>query len=368
MVYLSGKSLVTFMSLTRVLVLYGGKSTEHEVSVHSAQTVCKILAQQSEKYQIYPVFISKEGYWFLQEECGPKSTSDIPVTPVLCAAATLQALDNSFSLQADVVFPVVHGTNCEDGTLQGFLETLNIPYVGCGVLTSALGMDKELTKILAREAGLPIVPYRKVSRRESYNKKELHAWVEQHLPVFVKPVRLGSSVGVTKVTDVQQLEQAIEVALSFDTEALVEQGIDHAREIFCAVYGKPGHITTSACGELRTVAGEFFDYNAKYLVAGGCETQVPANIPVQTEQAMRRDTQLLFHALQGQGLARVDFLMDDSGKYYVSEINTLPGMSETSLFPQLFEASGVSYKIILNELIEMAKDVYLQKQKISFSR
>ena len=356
------------MSLTKVVVLYGGRSTEHEVSVHSAQTVCQILAKQVTKYQIYPIFISKEGYWFLQKTCGPQTPADIAVSPVLCAGATFQALDGSFCVKADVVFPVVHGTNCEDGTLQGFLETLQIPYVGCGVLTSALGMDKELTKLLAREEGIAVVPYQKVSRQIPYDKEALTTWAQARLPVFVKPVRLGSSVGVTKVTRVDQLEDAIKTALSFDTEALIEQGVDHAREIFCAVYGGGAHVVTSACGELRTVAGEFFDYNAKYVVAGGCETQVPAQIPPQTQQAMRQDTQTLFRALQGCGLARVDFLMDAAGKYYMSEINTIPGLSETSLFPQLFEASGVNYEQILDELIELAQQVYRQKQKNSLSR
>lgn len=356
------------MGITKVLVLYGGKSTEHEVSVHSAQTVCRMLAAQTNKYQIYPVFISKQGYWFLQKECGPQTPQDIPVTPVLCENTTVQALDGSVAIKADVVFPVVHGTNCEDGTLQGFLETLNIPYVGCGVLTSAMGMDKEITKLIAQKAGLPIVPYRKISKEFPYDKQALSSWVKDRLPVFVKPVRLGSSVGVTKVTSLEQLDTALQNALLFDTEALVEQGVDHAREIFCAVYGDGKTVHTSACGELRTVAGEFFDYNAKYVVAGGCETQVPAQIPPQTEAAMRRDSEVLFRALQGYGLARVDYLMDKDGRYYMSEINTLPGMSETSLFPQLFQASGQNYSDILGKLIEIAFQVYARKRELSLTR
>ena len=304
----------------------------------------------------------------MQESCGLQTPTDIPITPVLRPDAVVQALDGSFALQADVVFPVVHGTNCEDGTLQGFLETLNIPYVGCGVLTSAMGMDKEITKLIAREAGLPIVPYQKVSTDIAYDKQALAAWVQARLPVFVKPVRLGSSVGVSKVTSLAQLDQALEQALSFDTEALVEQGIVPAREIFCAVYGDGKTVRTSACGELRTVAGEFFDYNAKYVVAGGCETQVPANIAPQTEQQMRRDTEKLFRALQGHGLARVDYLMDTNGQYYMSEINTLPGMSETSLFPQLFEASGQNYTRILDELIAIARQVHARKANLSLTR
>ena len=356
------------MTPTRVVVLYGGKSTEHEVSVHSAQTVCRLLSAQAEKYQIYPIFISKQGYWFLQRACSEQTPQDVPVTPVLRPDATLQAVDGSFVIKADVVFPVVHGTNCEDGTLQGFLETLNIPYVGCGVLTSALGMDKELTKLLAREVGIAVVPYQKVSRGVAYDKEALVKWVQERLPVFVKPVRLGSSVGVTRVTSVEQLGTALENALQFDTDALVEQGVDHAREIFCAVYGDGKIVKTSACGELRTVAGEFFDYNAKYIVAGGCETQVPAYIPARTAEAMREDTQRLFKALQGCGLARVDYLMDKNGQYYMSEINTLPRMSETSLFPQLFEASGENYVEILDSLIQIAKEAHARKEALATSR
>lgn len=356
------------MAPTKVVVLYGGKSTEHEVSVHSAQTVCRLLGAQPDKYQIYPVFISKQGYWFLQKQCSEATPQDVPITPVLRPGALLQALDGSLAIEADVVFPVVHGTNCEDGTLQGFLETLQIPYVGCGVLTSALGMDKELTKLLAREVGISVVPYQKVSRAVAYDKAALTQWVQERLPVFVKPVRLGSSVGVTRVTRVEQLGGALENALQFDTEALVEQGVDHAREIFCAVYGDGQTVKTSACGELRAVAGEFFDYNAKYVVAGGCETQVPAYIPARTAQAMRQDTAKLFRALQGRGLARVDFLMDKNGQYYMSEINTLPGMSETSLFPQLFEASGENYTEILDCLIQIAKEVHAQKAALATSR
>ena len=356
------------MPITQVIVLYGGKSTEHEVSVHSAQTVCRLLAAQPDKYQIYPVFISKQGYWFLQKQCSEQTPDDVPITPLLHPEKTFQALDGSFSVKADVVFPVVHGTNCEDGTLQGFLETLQVPYVGCGVLTSALGMDKELTKLLAREVGISVVPYQKVSRGVAYDEPALIRWVQERLPVFVKPVRLGSSVGVSRVTRTDQLQEAIKQALTFDTDALVEQGIDHAREIFCGVYGDGKIYRTSACGELRTVEGEFFDYNAKYVVAGGCETQVPARISPQTQQAMRQDTEKLFRALQGCGLARVDFLMDKEGKYYMSEINTLPGMSETSLFPQLFEASGENYAQILDRLIQMAQEVHARKGLLVTSR
>jgi len=356
------------MPVTKVIVLYGGISTEHEVSVHSAQTVCRILAGQPEKYTVYPVFISRQGYWFLQKSCQLQTPQDIPVTPVLNSRETLRALDGSFSVRADVVFPVLHGTNCEDGTIQGFLETLRVPYVGCSVLTSAIGMDKELTKQLAQKVGAPIVDYRKISVFAPYDKQELEQWaLMQGLPLFVKPVRLGSSVGVRKITDLAQLHEAITYALKFDTDVLVEKGIDHAREIFCAVYGDSEHLSVSACGELSQSSGEFFDYNAKYVVEGGCNMYIPAHIPAQTAENMRRDTEKIFRILQGCGLSRVDFLLDAQGNYYFSEINTLPGMSETSLFPQLFEASGKKYPQILDELIALAKKANARKKSLSVS-
>ena len=356
------------MSILKVVVLYGGKSTEHEVSVHSAGPVCKILSAQPEKYQIYPVFISKQGRWFLQTACGFQTPQDKPVTPVLKDGVTLVSQDGSFAVAADVVFPVVHGTNCEDGTLQGFLETLNVPYVGCGVLASAMGMDKEISKMLAREAGLPVLPWKTISKFQPYDKASLETWVEQQgLPVFVKPVRLGSSVGVRKVKEMCELHDAVQFALQFDTDVMVEKGVDRAREIFCAIYGDGGELKSSACGELRALAGEFFDYNAKYVVAGGCETKVPADIPADTAAKMRQDSEVFFRALRGSGLARVDYLMDKAGHYYFSEINTLPGMSETSLFPQLFEASGEDYSQILDKLIGLALTVHQRKEALQTS-
>lgn len=353
----------------KVLVLYGGNSTEHEVSVHSAQTVCRILSARPDKYTVYPVFISKQGYWFLQEKCGPQTGTDVAVTPVLCPQATLQSLDGDFSVKIDVVFPVLHGSNGEDGTIQGFLETLKLPYVGCGILASAMGMDKELTKRLVQKAGVPIVPYQKISAFTPYDKNALEKWgQEQGYPLFVKPVRLGSSVGVRKVHRVEELHAAISYALQFDTDVLVEKGIDRAREVFCGVFGENDTLKVSACGELSQTSGEFFDYTAKYVVVGGCNMHIPAQLPAQTAENMRRDTALIFRALQGSGLARTDFLVGADGSYYFSEINTLPGMSETSLWPQLFEACGESYPQLLDALIELALRVYKRKHALVSSR
>lgn len=357
------------MSRLQVAVLYGGKSTEHEVSVHSAQTVVRMLQAQPEKYQVHLVFIDKQGYWFLQKEYGEFHPDDTPISPVLTPQANLRALDGTWQVKIDVFFPVLHGTNCEDGTMQGFLETLGAAYVGCGVLASAMGMDKIVTKLIAQQAGAPVLPFYEVHRGVAYDEGELKKWVQtQGLPVFVKPVRLGSSVGVRKVKTWEEVKPAIDFALQFDRDVMIEKGVDHAREIFCALYGERENLKSSACGELRIVAGEFFDYNAKYVVEGGCETNVPADIPTATAARMRADSERIFRALNGSGLARVDFLMDKDGAYYFSEINTLPGMSETSLFPQLFEASGENYAHILDGLIEQALVAHARKQALALSR
>lgn len=357
------------MSVLKVGVLYGGKSTEHEVSVHSAQTVCRILAQQPAKYRVYPIFISRGGEWFLQSSCGEQTPEDISITPVVLPQANLLGVDGKFKEKIDVFFPVLHGTNGEDGVLQGLLESLDAAYVGCGVLASAMGMDKEVAKLAASSLGVPTLPHRKITRGEEYNRAELEEWVQgQGYPVFVKPVSLGSSVGVSKVNEVRQLHTAVEKALSFDGCVMVEKGVDHAREIFCALYGDQTQVQASACGELKTLSHEFFDYESKYLIQGGCETRVPADIPAQMQDDMKKNARLVFKALRANGLARVDFLLGKDGKYYFSEINTLPGMSETSLFPQLFEASGVSYREILEGLIQNAQQVHRQKAQLALNR
>ena len=357
------------MQPLKIAVLYGGKSTEHEVSVHSAQTVCRLLSAQKDKYTVFPIFISRQGHWFLQTACSEQTPQDKPLTPCLLPDCQLISPDGSFKLSVDVFFPVLHGTNGEDGVLQGLLESINTPYVGCGVLASAMGMDKEITKLVAQQHGVAVLPYQKIRRGQACDRAALEAWAGlQGYPVFVKPMSLGSSVGVTKVKNAAALHPAIEKALAFDEFVLVEKGVDNAREIFCALYGCGPAAKASSCGELKMLANEFFDYEAKYLVQGGCETRVPADIPPAMQEQMQRDALTVFSALRACGLARVDFLLGKDGKYYFSEINTLPGMSETSLFPQLFEASGYKYTDILDGLIQIALQVHQEKAKLQLNR
>lgn len=352
----------------QVAVLYGGKSTEHEVSVHSAQTVCQTLSANP-AYEVFPIFINKKGFWFLQKECTHATENDVAVTPVISPKGTIYIPSKDEFLSPAVFFPVLHGINGEDGTLQGLLECLDVPYVGCGVLASAMGMDKETSKMAALEVGVATLPYQKLSRGEKYDLKSLEIWAEEvGYPIFVKPVRLGSSVGVTKVKSAQQLSSAIEFAFRFDEDILVEKGIEKPREIFCALLGGGQDIQASECGELKALESEFFDYQAKYVTVGGCETRVPADIAPQTRQEIRKASILVFKALRGNGLARIDFLVDQKGKAWFSEINTLPGMSDTSLYPQLFEATGQPYAKVLDQLILLALSTHRRKQTLSMER
>ncbi len=349
-----------------IAVLYGGKSTEHEVSVHSAATVCRTLQR---KYRIVPILIDKEGKWFLQQTCCEKTPSDVPITPVISDKGTLFVPCKNEYIKIDVFFPVLHGTNGEDGTMQGLLECLEVPYVGCGVLASAMGMDKEISKLIALQAGVPTVPYVKLTRDVPYEEAALKVWAEkQGYPIFVKPIRLGSSVGVTKVKDAAQLTQAIAFAFRFDTDILIEKGIDNAQEVFCGLLGEGAKVRSSECGELKSLAGEFFDYEAKYITVGGCETRVPAVLPEKTRADIRHYSEEIFKVLRGSGLARADFLVDKEGKAWFSEINTIPGMSETSLYPQLFEAAGIAYPDVLDELLALAIKTYQRKQTVLTER
>ncbi|WP_458402285.1 D-alanine--D-alanine ligase family protein [Candidatus Avelusimicrobium sp.] len=352
----------------QVAVLYGGKSTEHEVSVHSAQSVCQALVACG-KYDVKHIFIDKKGFWFLQQTCREATAEDVAVTPVLDKQGTLWVASTGEFMRPDVFFPVLHGLNGEDGTLQGLLECLDVPYVGCGVLASAMGMDKEVSKIAALQKGVDTLPYYKLSRTQAYDKQALQGWAaETGYPVFVKPVRLGSSVGVSKVKSVHQLHEAVDFAFRFDSDVLVEKGLESPREIFCALLGSAENLQVSECGELKSLQSEFFDYQAKYITAGGCETRVPADIALPVREQIRQASAQVFKALRCSGLARADFLVDKNGKAWFSEINTLPGMSDTSLFPQLFAAAGVAYADILDRLIALAVQTWQEKQTLRLEK
>ena len=339
------------MKTLNIAVLYGGKSTEHEVSVHSAGDVCLELQK---KYKILPIFISKTGQWFLQKKCGFKTKNDIEISPLING----NFIDkNGKKYKADLFFPVLHGTFGEDGCVQGLFETLGVKYIGCKVLASALAMNKELSKEIAAKTKIPVLPWFSLNKNEKLDKTTILRNAKKlGYPIFVKPNSLGSSVGITKVKKESELLPAIKKAFEFEDYILVEKGLDNAREVFCAVIEtEPGVFKTSACGELIKSDSEFFDYETKYHNPHGCDMQIPAKLSKSLQNTLQEYTKKFFIALGGNCLSRIDFLISKDGKKaYFSEINTLPGLSKTSLFPNLLKEEGLTYTKQLDILIKTA--------------
>ena len=337
------------MKKLRVGVVFGGRSGEHEVSLRSAEFILRTL--DPKRYDAIPVAITKEGKWL-----SPRRPLELE-SPGEAVRQTLEK-DERLGMTAetgtegafDVVFPIVHGTYGEDGALQGFLELAGVPYVGAGVLGSAVGMDKDVMKRLLRDAGLPIVDYWKCLQHEF---DAFHQTIGSGLPypVFVKPANLGSSVGITRVQALGELAPAMEDAFRYDRKVVIERGVT-AREIELGVLGN-GEPIVSVPGEVRP-AGDFYDYRAKYI-DDDCELIVPASL----EDGQVREAQALalaaFKALECAGMARVDlFLEKGTGTFYVNEINTLPGFTSISQYPRLLEATGIGNAELLDRLIALA--------------
>ena len=367
----------------RIGLIFGGRSGEHEVSLASARSVMANLDR--EKYDVVPIGITKEGSWLLGteparlmaaeqsvgEEAGTGTTTAVTLTgdPRLRRLIPVQSgekLRDNCAL--DVIFPVLHGTYGEDGTLQGLLEMANVPYVGCGVLGAALGMDKEKMKIVFQAIGLPNVDYLVYRRNEWERSPEtIMDAIEQRLgyPCFVKPVNLGSSVGINKAHDRAELAHAMQVAAEYDRKIIIEHGIN-CREFECAVLGNDEPIV-SVVGEV-VASNEFYDYNAKYL-DNQSQVIIPAAIPQATAEEIRRQAIKAFLALDLSGLARVDFFLEkETGQVYINEVNTLPGFTEISMYPKLWEASGLLYPQLLDRLIELALERHEDKQRNRTSR
>src|SRR5438105_12871861 len=397
------------MKKLRVGILFGGRSGEHEVSLLSAASV--LGAIDKSKYEVVPIGITKEGRWLTSAEAekllngktpehearhlragDPETT---PAAAVLAAGEavvvppepkksggslapfqtdpplTRRAADRAINV--DIIFPVLHGTFGEDGTIQGLLELADIPYVGAGVLGSAAGMDKDIMKSLFRAAGLPIVKHVTILRSEwETDTEKCQRLVESKLkyPVFVKPANLGSSVGISKARDRRELGPAIDEAAKFDRKIVIEEGVggkkQKAREIECSVLGNdkplaslPGEIVPSA---------EFYDYTAKYLDEGS-----QLIIPAKLSKAETKEVQELaiagFRAVDCSGLARVDFLMDPkSRKIYLNEINTMPGFTSISMYPKLWAASGLPYPELIQQLIQLGLERHQEKKKNQYSK
>lgn len=363
----------------RVMVLYGGRSGEHEISLRSAASVIRYL--DKERFEIIPVAIDKQGKWLLNDvSLIEKSVQALPVykdAPSVVLAphpgpsdSGLIRLGASGQNQAvDVVFPVMHGPLCEDGSIQGLLELADLPYVGSGVLSSAVGMDKDFSKRLVKDAGLPVVPCIVVKDQGWKNRsKEFSKRVEKELgyPVFIKPANMGSSVGVKKVKEAAELPSALENAFRYDTKVLIEQSIQ-AREIEFSVLenvDSPEHPLVSVAGEI-VPKHEFYSYEAKYLDENGASLIIPAELEPSQLARAKEIAQKAFLALECEGMARVDLFLDkQSGALYFNELNTLPGFTSISMYPKLWEHSGLPYPELLSKLIDLALARHQKKTQL----
>ena len=325
-------------------IIYGGISTEHDVSIMSAKSIIKNL--NKDKYEVHEIYINKYGKWF-----EVKNGENEEIYNLIWTIKEL-----------DVVFPVLHGIGGEDGTIQGMLELLKVPYVGCGVLSSAVGMDKVYTKIIFEKAQIPQTKYISVYKKEDkyYIQKEdmkeeqlkiEHITGKLKFPMFVKPSNSGSSVGVKKAKDIGELKLAIENASQYDRKIIVEEGIDGI-EVECGILDD-GEIKASTIGEIRS-AKEFYSFDAKYNIPES-KTIIPANIDKEKIEEVKKLAIKAFKAIDGTGIARVDFFIEkDTNKIYINEINTMPGFTEISMYPKLFESLGMQYSELLDKLIQNA--------------
>jgi D-alanine-D-alanine ligase len=357
----------------RVGILFGGRSGEHEVSLASAASVIRAL--DPEKYEAVPIGIDKDGRWLVSQKA-QKMLSDVlkngdrvllPADPSAATLVPLAAGSGQPSVPVDVVFPVLHGTFGEDGTVQGLLELANMPYVGAGVLGSAIGMDKDVQKRLFAQAGLPVVPF-VVFRRSDWEKNReditTDVLTRLRLPIFVKPSAAGSSVGMTKVTTREQLPEAIDFAAQFGMKVIVERGVD-AREIEVSVLGND-EIRASIPGEI-VPHREYYDYKAKYIESG-TQLVIPAELSEKQIAQFQELAVKSFRAIDGTGMARCDFFLErGTGEIYVNELNTIPGFTSISMYPKLWEASGLPYPKLIDELISLALDLHQQKAKTKYT-
>ena len=362
------------MTKVRVALLFGGRSGEHAISAATAAGVLKAIDR--DKYDVIPVGITRDGRWVVAAddpaqwelrsgrlpevtaasgaEVVLSSSPDGPQLQVLEAGSVPEALAG-----VDVVFPVLHGPFGEDGTVQGLLELADVRYVGSGVLASAVGMDKHYMKLVFAAHGLPVGPYVVVTSRDWAHRREdvLAKVKELRLPVFVKPARAGSSLGVTRVDDLADLERAVEDAQVHDPKVLVEEGVD-GREIECAVLGgrAGGPPRASVPGEIVVdhTARDFYDFEAKYVEDDTARLDIPADVPAAVSERVRELALLAFESVGAEGIARVDTFVTPDGSVLLNEINTMPGFTPISMYPKLWEASGVPYPELIDELVQLA--------------
>lgn len=358
----------------RIALVYGGQSAEHEVSLRSARSIFD--AMDRSKYDPIPILITQEGCWYsmpsepasFDPAANPAQSNRLIFSPDPQHKGFLR-LDGESGIQpmhVDLVFPVLHGTYGEDGTIQGLLEMAHMPYVGCGVLASAVGMDKILMKKAFRENGLNIGPYFWFFRSEwERDPDKITAKLKSaHFPLFVKPANLGSSVGITKVSDPSGFKAAVNLAASYDRKILVEDGIE-GRELEVSVLGNE-HPEASLPGEVISHSS-FYDYEEKYL-KDTAELVIPAELPADMRQKAQEAAIIAFRAVDGSGLGRVDMFLTPDNRVVVNEINTLPGFTSISMYPKLWEATGLPYAQLVDKLVELAQERHREKLTIRTDR
>ena len=361
------------MEKINVGVLFGGKSSEHEVSLQSAKNV--IAAMDKEKYNIVLIGIDKAGRWYLNENSRfllnshdpkrialEKSEKDVVILPGDSSHELLSVTGGDVLGRLDVVFPVLHGAYGEDGTVQGLLRLADIPFVGAGVLGSAVGMDKDVAKRLLRDSGISIARFLTFQRWQREEIKFEKLTEHLGLPLFVKPANAGSSVGVSKVKDKMQLDDAVDSAFRFDRKILIEEAIV-GRELECAVLGNDAP-EASAIGEVIP-AHDFYSYSAKYIDETGALLDIPAKLPNDITLAMQKTAIKAYQVLCCEGMARVDFFLKADNTIVINEINTIPGFTQISMYPKLWDISGLSYSALIDRLIQLALERHDTEQQLS---
>ncbi|WP_039055480.1 D-alanine--D-alanine ligase [Enterobacter sp. Bisph1] len=350
------------MAKMRVGIVFGGKSAEHEVSLQSAKNI--VDAMDKSRFDVVLLGIDKQGQWhvsdadnYLLNASDPAhialnpSANSVALVPGIAQQQLIQAENSAPLPNVDVIFPIVHGTLGEDGSLQGMLRLANLPFVGSDVLASAVCMDKDVAKRLLRDAGLAIAPFITLTRanRQQYTFSDVQARLG--LPLFVKPANQGSSVGVSKVTNEAQYLAAVNMAFEFDKKVVIEKGIT-GREIECAVLGND-HPQASTCGEI-VLNSEFYAYDTKYIDDNGAQVVVPADIDPAINDKIRAIAVQAYQTLDCEGMARVDVFLTPDNEVIINELNTLPGFTNISMYPKLWQASGISYTDLITRLIELA--------------
>ncbi len=357
------------MKKINIAVIFGGESPEHNVSLESGRTICREI--NSNIYNLFCIYISRKGIWFLidakkfiNKNVISEQADVLPYPPKKSFFLCDKTNKKISPLKIDVIFPVVHGTTGEDGVLQGVFEILDIPYVGSGVSASGCAINKVISKSMARKENIPCLKdFTLTKNDESFDTAEL----DIELPVFVKPVSMGSSVGITKVKKSSQLKKAIKLAFKYENNIMIEKGIDGAREIVCGILGSRKSLRASVCGEVKPLKHDFFDYDAKYLAKKGFDLTIPAKISKKNSNKIRTMSKSIFKSLNCSGYARIDFLMHplDENKFYFCEINTIPGFTAHSLYPSLWKFSQIKIKELIERLIKITLKKSAKSAKIT---